>query len=443
MVTVSTGLPPGPHLDDAQLDAFERDPVPFLETFHADFGDLFTVFADGRPPRVYISDPDLLGKVFVDHDLPSAGSSHFAPVVGPDALPLLSGDEHRRLRRLLTPPLLGRRLRGYAAAIVRITEDAVGTYRGRGTVPLIEMTREITLRVIIRVVFGDIPAPRATRVYEIVTALMDVLRQGMLAQSTEPRQTLLGRLAEHCEALEDFVREEIERGTQHPAGTPDTMLGHILEHGRKHGCRTDASGLRGQIAMLLIAGHETTSSALGWSLYLVSQDPARHRRLTSEVATAQEDPHKLAALPLVDAVCRETLRWAAVVPTGIARRTLEPVEIGGHFFPAGTEFVSCIHLAHRRPERYPDAQDFTPERFLDSTYRSVENLPFGLGTHRCLGAQLAEFEMRIALGRILALTGLRVSAPAGTRPLAVGPSLTLPDDVLIDLTTDAGPSASE
>jgi cytochrome P450 len=117
----------------------------------------------------------------------------------------------------------------------------------------------------------------------------------------------------------------------------------------------------------------------------------------------------------VDAVVKETLRIRPVI-AGVGRvvRGDEPFELDGHLIPPGTEINPNIAAIHRRVDRYPQAEEFRPERFLDGDPPDTYTwLPFGGGTRRCLGASFATFEMRTVIERVLERAELK---PVGARP---------------------------
>ena len=155
---------------------------------------------------------------------------------------------------------------------------------------------------------------------------------------------------------------------------------------------TDAE-LRDQLVTLLLAGHETTATALGWTFDLLLRHPEALERLQAEIAEGQSDEYLRATIT-------EALRLRPVVPIA-GRRLAEELEIDGYTLPAGADVSPAIYLSHTRPDVYPDPHAFKPERFLDGGPDTYAWVPFGGGVRRCLGASFAEFEMRIVLREVL------------------------------------------
>ncbi|MFI6094868.1 cytochrome P450 [Lentzea sp. NPDC051213] len=350
--------------------------------------------------RIYVSEPEELHETFVARarEFGTAGSSTFKALIGDQALIFLSGKPHLEARKLLGPPFLGARMREFGPVIEEITRTVLARVPKDTPVPVIGMTRDITLRLMLRFVFGPIEAEDA--VVRLCSDLVDAVH----GKGGDPVRLQA--------ELDDFV-------TAQSVGHHDSadVLGHLLRAES-----LTAEQIRVHVVTLLIAGYESTSSALAWATYLVHQHPGVLARIN--------EPGYL------DAVCDEVLRYASIVPTGIARTV--PGE--------DTELVPCIHAAHRRPEAFADPDRFAPDRFLGGRFSPTEYLPFGIGPRRCLGAVFAAYEMRIALATMLATPGFRVHPTEREVPAEVqGPTLTLPETVLAELASvdDAGKLVAE
>jgi cytochrome P450 family 135 len=151
--------------------------------------------------------------------------------------------------------------------------------------------------------------------------------------------------------------------------------------------------LRDDLLALIGAGHETTAAAIAWGAALLAHNPDARDRGT--VAAQERDDEYLSAL------VKEVLRLRPPLPVGAGRRLDEPFEIGPYTLPAGTMIGIDAWNIHHDPAIYADPERFEPERFLDGAPDRYTWLPFGGGAHRCIGAALAELEIKIALATIL------------------------------------------
>jgi cytochrome P450 family 135 len=168
----------------------------------------------------------------------------------------------------------------------------------------------------------------------------------------------------------------------------------------------DDRELRDQLMTLLLAGHETTATALAWAVERLIRHPDKMERLRAEVE-AGEDAYLTATI-------QETLRLRPVI-VGVLRKLTETVELGGYELPAGLTVVPSIHLIHRDPTIYPEPERFRPERFLETPPGTYTWIPFGGGVRRCLGAAFAQQEMAIVLRELVARRTVRPADPASER----------------------------
>ncbi len=204
-------------------------------------------------------------------------------------------------------------------------------------------------------------------------------------------------------ALDDVIAEEIARRRAAPdLAERDDVLSMLL--GARHeddGSPMSDAELRDELITLLVAGHETTATALSWALERLARHPSAWARLRDGDEA------------YLEATIKETLRLRPVVPI-VLRRLKAPMEIGGFELPAGVSAVPCIYLMHRRSDVYPDPRAFRPERFLERPAGTYTWIPFGGGVRRCLGASFAQFEMAAVL-RVLARRCARLE-PDGVVP---------------------------
>jgi cytochrome P450 len=183
----------------------------------------------------------------------------------------------------------------------------------------------------------------------------------------------------------------------------------------------DDKELRDQLMTLLLAGHETTATALAWTFDLLLRHPAELARLRASLAAGEED--------YLRATIAESLRLRPVIPLA-GRRLAEPLEADGRVLPPGTDVSAAIWLTHTRADIYPEPFAFRPERFLDSAPDTYAWIPYGGGIRRCLGAAFAEFEMRIVLREVLTRCDLRSAATGpeqtGRRNITLSPKAGTP-----------------
>ena len=371
-----SALPPGPTWGrPRQTAAWIFRPGPFLWNARRRYGDTFTLTIGREPPLVVLSDPEDVKTVFTgDPAVLHAGKGNriLQPVVGRHSVLLLDAPEHMPQRKLLLPPFHGDRMAGYAAQMREIADRAVAGWDGEvATAPRMQA---LTLSVILRTVFGA----------EDEGALHRALRKGMdvvtgpagigalVALGPDLAEKALSRV---LEPVDDLIAREVASRRAAPG---DDVLSMLVQ--------TDMSEreLRDELMTLLVAGHETTATALAWAVERLARHPGAWDRLRAE------------GEPFADAIVKETLRLRPVVPI-VVRHLQADFEVAGRTVPAGNQLVPCIWLMHRREDLYPDPHAFRPERWDGVKPGTYTWIPFGGGVRRCLGAAFAELEMRIVL----------------------------------------------
>ncbi|WAS95271.1 cytochrome P450 [Nannocystis punicea] len=420
-------LPAGPTSAVRQTFRYLRDPVGSILDLGRRYGDLFSLPSLGGV-LVVASAPEAIRAIFSaepDTFAPFAADA-MAPVLGRGSVLLQHGAAHRRARKLMQPPFHGARMRAYGAAMrdsARVHLAAVPRDR---RVPIEDVFRDISLDVIIRTIFG---VSTGERMAACARGVRDTIAAfGPLVATFRALQREFGgfgpwaRFRRHLTGVHDLLRQEI--AARDPAHPGDDILSLLVAARDEAGAAMDEQEIVEQLFTMVIAGHETTATALAWAVDELLRQPELLARLREELRPLDGDPDRVAQSPLLDAVCAETLRLHPLIPL-VSRKLLRPFELGGHLLPAGTGLGACLLLAHLREERYPEALAFRPQRFLDGKHPTPhEYLPFGGGARRCLGAAFALHEMKIVLATLVLEFELELAAaPArtGVRAATIGP----------------------
>jgi cytochrome P450 len=373
-------------------------PAAFLQDVHARFGDPATIRTYWtEQPMVLFSDPDAVRDVFrLDPAIAPAGQSweFLRPFAGPHSILLLDEDEHLRERRLLQAPFHGERMRAFAPMVAELARRELSTWHG--PVSALERMRELTLEVIIRVVFGARDEQEAGQLRTAVEdalggvrSLPRMLAMALVQRDLGPRSPW-GRFRLAVERFDAVLFEMLDR--RRAAPDQSSVLALLLEQRDEDGNPPSNRHLRDQLVALLVGGHDSSAASLGWAFERLARHPGVQARLR------EDDPAYL------DAVVKEVLRSRP--PLTIAPRLLrESATIGGRRIPAGVQVAACLWLAMRREDLWSDASAFRPERWLQSAAPNpLTWIPYGGGVRRCAGAPFAEMEMREVLRAAAPLT---------------------------------------
>jgi cytochrome P450 len=273
--------------------------------------------------------------------------------------------------------------------------------------------QDLTLKIILRAVFGLDPGARFDALRERLQAML-VFGDRPISLMPPPKDSVAARILERVGPFAQFVRIQAEvdellfeliAERRRESGERDDVLAMLLEARHEDGSPMSEQEIRDELLTLLVAGHETTASTLAWAFERLAHDPRVLARLVEEI-DAGEDAY-------VTATIQETLRIRPVLPNVAPRLVAKPIEVGGWTYPPGCSLVLNGYLIHHDPEIYPDPDAFRPERFLDEPPGTYTWIPFGGGRRRCLGASFAMLEMTIVLRSALSAIALH---PGGEGP---------------------------
>ena len=411
-------LPPGPRVPPAvQMLWWALRPISFMEFCRRRYGDVFSVrFIGFERPMVVLSDPDAIRALYTEHrhGLPPGRTLTLMPVLGPDSILLLEGADHLARRRLMLPQFHGERMRSYESIMREIAEREIASWPAEEPFALHPHMQALTLEVILRAVFGVRRSERAARLRALLPRLVGQTASGglqlrVLISSRLRRGDPLEGLRTLMSEIDELVFAEIAERRRDPGLSEREDILSLLVGARfADGSAMDDRELRDQLLTLLLAGHETTATALAWTFDLLLRHPPVLARLREELECSDGDIDG----EYMRAVVAESLRLRPVVP--LAGRRLEAeLRAGDWTLPAGTDVTPSIWLTHMRADVYPEPKAFRPERFLSEPPSTYAWIPFGGGVRRCLGATFAEFEMRVVLATVLRSRRLE---PVGAAP---------------------------
>jgi cytochrome P450 len=376
------------------------------------YGNAFTARLGPGSYVVFLSDPASVRAVF--HGTPEEMhlgdiNGLFRRVLGRDSLLVIDGDAHLRRRRQLLPPFNGARVAGHYAAMVAAARAEVAQWPVGEPLALQPRMQAMTLNVILAAVFGLTDGPRRDELRGLLARLLEL---NTTLATTLPQLRLelgglspWGKLMRHTERVDRAVYAEIAR-RRAQAERPDDVLSLLLDAGDGAGEPMSDSALRDQLLTLLVAGHETTATALAWAFERILRHPRVVDRIRVELADGDTS--------YLDAAIKESLRLRPTVPI-TARKLTVPFQLDGRTYPAGTVLMPCIFLLHRNPAVHPEPDEFRPERFLGREPPPYSFIPFGGGVRRCLGSGFALAEMRAVMRTVFTNVELNVVAERDER----------------------------
>lgn len=370
------------------------------------FGQTFTLRPFGIGDVVVVTSPETIREVFMgDRDVFHAGEANavMGPIVGRSSLLLLDGERHLRHRKMLTGPFHGEAVRSYREQVAAITVEEVQRWPLDRTFPIRPRMQAITLEVILRAVIGVSDERRLERLRGLLTRLTRVGIVEMwvmfaypgLARRRRFRALTTLRIMSEIDRLlyEEITAHRVQQGERHD------VLSLLIAARDENGQGLSDEELRDHLITLLVAGHETTTTALAWCFERLLRHPHALARLRQEIAAGDGEAY-------LEAVINETLRVRPVIDA-VWRKLTEAAMVEGWLLPAGAVVMPSIVLVQESSESFDDPSSFRPERFLEGSAPPYTFIPFGGGPRRCIGASFAAMEMKTVISTVLNAVQLR------------------------------------
>ena len=395
-------LPPGPRAPVlAQTLRYVQDPFTFLERCQERYAvdGAVTINILGFGKTVWVTKPELINEVFArDDEMPLSPAGNLVkPIFGTKSVTGLDGKPHLDRRKLLLPRFHGERLEGFEAGFRGATERAMERWpRGEEFQLHPEMYR-LTMDYLFETLMGVTDpdyTEELTKASEDLMAMMSLCAVGDWVRHDMGPVSPWARFLRRRRKLDKLLYDEIgahRRAVAH--GTAgDDVLSMLIEAELDDGSTLTNEEIRDELVTLIVAGSETTATALAWAFDLILHRPGVRNRIVAETAIGESS--------YTDAVIKESLRLRPPV-IAAGRVTAKTVELGPWRIPEGVRIWTPMSLIQRDPEVYEHPNEFRPERFLEGKPPAYMWIPFGGGVRRCLGAPFALLEMRVVLQTVL------------------------------------------
>jgi cytochrome P450 len=390
-----------PPLADTQFDIGpDEDPLPRFTALYARHGDIYRFHSPARGEMWVINHPDDVKRVLV------ANHRNYVKGLGLDRVRILlgngimtsEGDLWKRQRYMMQPAFHRRLITGFAQLIDACNERCIARWEAlasRGElINITDGTSELALEIVLHSIFGTDLERLSAGLGENPFAIV----------ARESARDL--RFAYRFRQLSRLVGTLITRRREERSEHFDFLAMLMGAADKDTGAPMSDTQMIDEVMTLIVAGHETTASALNSTWYLLARNPQAESRLHAEVDAAPERAaHGLAdleALSYTRNVVDEALR---LYPPGwcLTRRTLGPDTLSGYPVPPDTNVLMCLYLLHRHPRYWHEPEAFRPERF-DAAHESERPrfayMPFAAGPRHCIGETLALYEMYMHLYKV-------------------------------------------
>jgi len=360
---------------------------------------------------ILVSDPALAKQIFTTGpDILYNIQPNLSRLLGRGSVFALDGADHRRRRKLLTPPFHGKSISAYERIVEEETLREIATWPEGQRFETLEPMMRITLNVILRAVFGA-DGEEQQQLRELLPKWVTLgSRLAVLPTPSHApgKWTPWARLAGYRRSYEQILDRIIDRARRDPDFENRTdILSLFLRSTYDDGAAMTRNEIGDELLALLAAGHETTASTLGWTFERISRHPDVLQRLTAEAA-GEGNTYRQATIS-------EVQRNRTVIDFA-GRHVMVPMyELGEYRIPQHFSILVSLLLLHQDPEVYPDPERFDPQRFLDAKAGAFSFVPFGGGTRRCVGAAFANMEMDVVLRTVLRHVSIETTDAPGEK----------------------------
>lgn len=412
------------------LPELRKDRLGLLLRAHREGGDFVRLRLPGR--RLYVaSSPETATEVLRTqadkfHKF-FALSELSRPFLGGGLL-AAEGQAHRRQRKLVAPGLNRKEVARYGDTMVRQAMALESSWKDGEVLDMLPTMSRLTLGIASETLFGaDVARDHTGEIGHTVEQVLDYIANGVGSLVRIPYAWPLPRHRRLRRAIARF--DAIVEGVIAPRrGRPpsrEDILGMLLAaRDEEDAGSLDERQVRDEVATLLVAGFETTASALTWTFMLLSRHPEVAERLRQEVSNVLVDGRPptvedLAAMPYALQVFKEAMR---LYPPGymVGREAIEDVVIGAHRIAKGATVLVNIYGLHRRPDLFAEPERFDPDRFEPEREKALPRgayLPFIDGPRVCVGYHFALMEGHLLLAHIMRQVALEAIDDALVPPL--------------------------
>lgn len=366
-------------------------PYDVLDETYATHGLTFRAALPGAGKALVTGDPHLIQQIVANkHLVGGKGVNVMRSLFGGESLMMLDGVKHAAHRRALAPAFQSSSVEEYDDLTRQFTLEAIRKIPCDTPFSMFSILAGITQRIIVRIVFGELPPDEEAEAVHLIHAYMTSFQNPLVLFIKALHMNLgslspWGRIIQNRERLRSFIRESI-RSFDRTETNKHSLLARLMRDGTMN-----EDNMVTEIFGMLMFGHDTTSVTMAWAF--------AHIYSRAEVLKLLKEAG--AGFPSVLEACiHESMRLSPTV-VQLLRVAEEDVHIGGYRIRKGETVMPCLYLAHRNPNVFKDPQEFDPVRFLNQMPHPHRYFPFGFGNRLCVGKPLAERQMPIILSTII------------------------------------------
>jgi len=393
-----------------------------IEAWAKRYGPLFRINMAGTPILV-VSDTTRVQAILRDRPdgfkRPWITAKVSQEIGGVPGLFLAEGADWRRQRTMVMAAFAPHAIRAYFPLLVRVGRRLQARWlsaaQRKEPIALNADLKRYTVDIIAGLAFGE-EVNTIEQGDDVIQQHLETVMAGVGRRSFTPYpywrylklpadRRLEHSAAEIHKAVDGFIAKGRERMQAAPDQPPHNMLEAMLAAASKEGSGITHNDVIGNVTTMLLAGEDTTASALAWLIWLLSRNPEALRRVTEEVRRIAPDAtqytiEQMDALDYLDACAHEAMRLKPPAPF-IPLQAVRPTTIGDVHLPAEGHVWCLLRHDSVSEDHLQRAGEFEPQRWLDSSQAKQLAMPFGAGPRLCPGRYLSLLEIKVAMASLL------------------------------------------
>ena len=392
---------PSPEAGRSALSALlqTRNILNVLESVHQEMGDIFRIPLPGFNP-IFLVGAEANKFITVSNRDDFKWRSENDPVsklLG-NGLLVTDGEFHDSIRHSINPALHKRMLPEYFGGMIRRIDEITQKWHDNDTIDMLVEMRKIALLIIMDTLFKVDFSRELPSLWNDILNLLKYISPGIwVIFPNFPRPGYKKSIKKIDSYFYNIIAERRRNG-----GTGSDLLSLLVSNPF-----FDDKLIRDQLLTIFIAGHDTSTATLAWSLFLLASHPNEYSKVQDEIdqTLGKDQPsyEAMSQLKYLDMVIHESLRLYPPIHIG-NRIAVRDIDYQGYLIPSGTRVVYSIYLSQRHKQYWSDPENFIPERFNSEENRTrlpYTYLPFGGGGRNCIGMAFAMVETKLVLARII------------------------------------------
>lgn len=420
-----------------------KDPLAFFVSTFAEYGDIYNV--NSNLYTIYVTaNPEYIQEIMVTNKKDYAKSDDYKVLKYSLGNGLLTseGEFWKKQRRIAQPAFHRESMKNLLDTMIASTQATVDAWKQKSQVELTDEMSFLALDIVTKCLFGTVLESDYAKIQQAITVENEYLTERIIKPFKPPFWVPTSKNRAYRKARtysSSLILDIIKKRQENPSEQHDLLSMLMNSEDEDTGEKMSNQQLKDESITIFVAGHETTSNALSWTFYLLSQHPEKLQLLQDEIDRVLQgknpDFQSLKELEYTQMVLEESMRlyppaWA------ILRKVVQDTTMAAYDLKKDTRLILDVYMLHRHPDYWENPTVFEPARFEPEQKKQRHKyayIPFGAGQRMCIGNNFAMMEMKIVL--VMLLQNFHISLAKNAPEVVPEPLITLrpKNGILMDI----------